>query len=266
MNLIKKLNEVDKEIQEFCYNNIFEYFDFIEQYMSFISNFLISSLEHEIKKTQTKKEFDEIIEKYRLFNTDTVLTCVPDDVDEKDVIPKTRILNLQNGALKIYSQHYKLINEYTTLKYMQISKSYIKSKNDIKIFNSKRMFLTNKYLNMMRSLKKELIDDALTDIIDFIKEYGEILQQTKKFDDFINKLPELPIEVENKTKTPQIQKIFDYKNLQNIAINNGYKYKWSSGDHNIYEHPTTKNIVVIPAHKIGLGLSIKIQKQIYNNK
>ena len=50
-----------------------------------------------------------------------------------------------------------------------------------------------------------------------------------------------------------------------LAISNGYEYKRSNGSHDVYEHTKTNKIIVIPAHSLGLGLSIKIQKQIFNN-
>lgn len=61
------------------------------------------------------------------------------------------------------------------------------------------------------------------------------------------------------------EKIFNYKELNKLATSNLFEYKYSNGSHQIFENKNTKKIVVIPAHEIGKGLSIKIQKQICCN-
>ena len=53
--------------------------------------------------------------------------------------------------------------------------------------------------------------------------------------------------------------------MSRLAEDNNYIYKRSKGDHRIYEHSDTNKIVVIPAHSLGLGLSVRIQKQIFDN-
>ena len=62
------------------------------------------------------------------------------------------------------------------------------------------------------------------------------------------------------------RKIFDYKEMLRLAQQNGYEHKRTSGDHLILQHKKSKNIIVIPAHQLGYGLMLEIQKQIRINK
>ena len=63
--------------------------------------------------------------------------------------------------------------------------------------------------------------------------------------------------------SPVISKIFEWKDMDRLAYDEGYIYKYSNGSHRIYNHGTNNRTLVIPTHTLGLGLSIKIQKDIY---
>ena len=76
MNIIKTLNQLDKIIEEKCYNKIFEYFDFIEDYLSIISDLVIKSINLEIENATSMDEFNKIIEKYMLMNENNVLNTI----------------------------------------------------------------------------------------------------------------------------------------------------------------------------------------------
>ena len=65
--------------------------------------------------------------------------------------------------------------------------------------------------------------------------------------------------------TYEIRKIYNYEDMAKLAEEHDYLYKRSNGDHRIYEHSVTNKIIVIPAHTLGRGLSVKIQKQIFKN-
>lgn len=58
--------------------------------------------------------------------------------------------------------------------------------------------------------------------------------------------------------------IDDWKEMERIALAKGYEYKNAKGkgSHRRYEHKDTKQCITIPSHDLGLGLSMKIQKQI----
>jgi predicted RNA binding protein YcfA (HicA-like mRNA interferase family) len=61
-------------------------------------------------------------------------------------------------------------------------------------------------------------------------------------------------------------KIFDYKEMINLAEQNEYKQVRQSGDHIIMQHVKSNKIVPIPAHELKYGLMLQIQKQIETNK
>ncbi len=47
-----------------------------------------------------------------------------------------------------------------------------------------------------------------------------------------------------------------------LAIEKGFKAKRTTGDHLMYEHEKTKQLVPIPAHELGYGLMLEIQKEL----
>lgn len=58
--------------------------------------------------------------------------------------------------------------------------------------------------------------------------------------------------------------IDDYKKLSKLAEDNGFVYVRSNGDHGIFKHDNGCITVIPQGRSIGKGLSIKIQKSIYN--
>ncbi|EOU2017378.1 type II toxin-antitoxin system HicA family toxin [Clostridium perfringens] len=87
-------------------------------------------------------------------------------------------------------------------------------------------------------------------VLDFTEKY-----QNKK----LNEIKEL----ENLTiKKCKYIKIFDYKKMCKLAIEKGFKAKRTTGDHLMYEHEKTKQLVPIPAHELGYGLMLEIQKEL----
>lgn len=57
--------------------------------------------------------------------------------------------------------------------------------------------------------------------------------------------------------------IDDYRELNRLAEKNGYVYKSQSGSHRKFENDDGC-VVIIPQHTLGVGLSLKIQKNIIN--
>ncbi len=68
--------------------------------------------------------------------------------------------------------------------------------------------------------------------------------------------------VDKRTKIKKIstKKIFDYKKMNKLLQGNGYKEVRQTGDHKIFSDGIKS--IPIPQHKIGKGLSSKIQGQI----
>lgn len=100
-----------------------------------------------------------------------------------------------------------------------------------------------------------------------MEDYLDSLMTSLEFLDDLNnnKIKENEEDITNDSCNLTYKKIFSYKEMEKLALSNNYVYKWSNGSHNVYEHAHSNKIVVIPAHELGLGLSIKIQKQILSN-
>lgn len=69
-------------------------------------------------------------------------------------------------------------------------------------------------------------------------------------------------EVKTKKVRERWNKIFNYKDMMSFAEENGFKLIRIAGSHHIFEHENSNKIVVIPAHELGYGLQMSIQKQI----
>ncbi|EOU2020133.1 type II toxin-antitoxin system HicA family toxin (plasmid) [Clostridium perfringens] len=87
-------------------------------------------------------------------------------------------------------------------------------------------------------------------VLDFTEKY-----ENKKLEE-IRELENLTIE-----KCKYI-KIFDYKKMCKLAKDKGFKPKRTKGDHLMYEHTKTKQLVPIPAHELGYGIMREIQKEL----
>ena len=131
---------------------------------------------------------------------------------------------------------------------------------------NKRANLTRKAMvSQIEYFTKEVSKQFSSNMADYLaslKESVEFIEELNKEDvtedEFIN------IEDIN-NKRYKIKKIYKYEEMSKLAEDNNNIYKRSKGDHRIYEHSGTNKIVVIPAHSLGLGLSIRIQKQIFDN-
>lgn len=113
--------------------------------------------------------------------------------------------------------------------------------------------------------KKYLIADVedYIDIYDNLDDENEVGEERVFYRDAWLEKDKTGIVTE---KRESVNKIFDYKEMERLAIKNGYKYSRSSGDHNIYTHEISRKSIVIPAHELGKGLMLNIQKQIFDNK
>ena len=89
-----------------------------------------------------------------------------------------------------------------------------------------------------------------------------IERKNKEYDDEEYEL----IEKLKQSQKKNYFKIFDYKEMINLAEQNEYKQVRQSGDHIIMQHNKSNKIVSIPAHELKYGLMLQIQKQIETNK
>lgn len=128
---------------------------------------------------------------------------------------------------------------------------------------SKRMLVFNGIINGICSSLDKAYDTEYNLLIEIEKELQKLKNYTtitydKKSIDLINE--------SNKNARQQMLKIFNYKDMIKLAKEHNYREVRYHGDHLILLHNETNKMVVIPAHNLGYGLMIKIQKQIKDNK
>lgn len=103
-----------------------------------------------------------------------------------------------------------------------------------------------------------------------LQELNQIIKKVIKEISQLENNYDVPVQVREEAlrvdKNFKIKNIYSYKDMCDLAVENGYNYLRSSGDHLIYKHDKSCRIVVIPAHTLTRGLSIEIQKQINSRK
>lgn len=287
MNWITKCNQLEKENKDVIYESCCKLIDCWE---SFINNTIntacnkffqdkgieniidkmitskdsecLSKLfldEEDIKRAGLDKEdifsvFDEVID-YKYFTT-FLQKIVIESMDEND--------DLLEKCIDCYYDEITIIKDclyemsIKCLPYIRNEKELYLMSNRLSLFSRT---IDNQYRNLNSELKYGFAQDFSRCIKELVEEkvYGllkseDLPENNNDTDDTLGNNKSIPI-----------KKIFDYKEMESLALKNGFSYKWSNGSHNIYEHNKSKKIVVIPAHELGLGLSIKIQKQIQSN-
>lgn len=130
----------------------------------------------------------------------------------------------------------------------------------------KRTSLTHKAIvSQIEYFLRETVQNFSNNMEDYIDSLIDSVEFMENLNEENNDLNDNIDLSEEACKKHKIQKIYNYEDMGRLAISNGYEYKRSNGSHDVYEHTKTNKIIVIPAHSLGLGLSIKIQKQIFNN-
>ena len=230
----------------------------------------------------------QIQDKWQVF-ADKVYEGITEDFDLDDILANgdldymnERIATLLRENIRKHSDlvNYNDLKVYDRIDAMMndvINKSciFIKSKKEETRFRKRICLLFNSICGQMEYFIKETLQGTSEDLacffnisiaekIDSLKR--EILKheseiRKRNFNESICSDELNNIDIANQ----KYEKIFSYKDMEKLALKNGFIYKWSNGSHNVYEHNETNKIVVIPAHELGLGLSLKIQKQIYTN-
>lgn len=139
---------------------------------------------------------------------------------------------------------------------------YVKCKRDYQLLAARMVKFNRTTNNIYNTLDKSCKYEY--SILKEIKSEIESLQ--KYTDDKYVKEYAAPIIESNKTERKNLTKIFDYKEMVRLAQENNYRQIRCNGDHLIMIHNESNKIVVIPAHELGYGLMIKIQRQIEDNK
>jgi predicted RNA binding protein YcfA (HicA-like mRNA interferase family) len=245
MNYIKKLNELELEKRDEIYNIVSEVFGECEKTISTLYNLCLLCLQHDDKKIDlSRDEFEKVVKQ----------------INDKCSDLRTNLSKYTLKMSKLISSMVKQCAPYTN------------NKRELLILLNKRgTYMVFKYTSMIHTISNDLIGDFSKDLLGFLIEFRKDIKENtvSKIIDTIDNLPEGEKEIAYTTvenEKSSFKKIFNYRNMEKLAVDNNYNYKWTNGSHMIYEHDITNKIVVIPTHDLGLGLSIKIQKQIINNK
>lgn len=146
-----------------------------------------------------------------------------------------------------------------------ITSKYIKSNKDYEMLYKRIDEFSKNLINIAIGLDVNCIDE--TYIFEEIREDFSMLYTMidKKLNKEIEEEHELMERFERNQKKNYL-KIFDYKEMINLAEEHEYEQVKQSGDHIIMQHRKTNKIVPIPVYELKYGLALQIQKQIQLNK
>ena len=198
------------------------------------------------KSNSNEIDYIEIFDKYRECDEKIEEIYSNDILYEVLETQRDRMICLNNQKARVIAKHLTLgcgasvkeINNFIDIK----TKQQIKKFTDVIISDLEK---NDKYLLELNSVTFELITNILHRFNEEENDIEEIIttEDIKRY----NYIP-------------------NYKDLERIALNNGYIYKHSNGSHRRLEHKDTKKCITIPSHnQLGLGISLAIQKQIYIN-
>lgn len=251
MNWIIKFNQLEKE-------NTDKVLDIIAKFDKYKNDMLDDmytkayNLEYSIDKLNVEvlrfneldEEINKLIEIYKEIKNefDTVMNKVAD--------------YLHGTGREVRQLQYNMIE--TTSRYITSNKEQGMLDRRIDMFGKK-------LIKMAHTLEIHHVDESI--ILKEIREKFEIIFKIaeKKLNKEIEEECEL-IEQLKEKKQRDYFKIFDYKEMINLAEQNEYKQVRISGDHIIMQHKKSNKIVPIPAHELKYGLMLQIQKQISANK
>lgn len=250
MNWVKAFNELQKKYDEKIYNKATEYFESFGE--------IVAPLE---------QKFGELLSELMQMYDDL-------NIDDEDKMDKA-MSTYREGKLVMSQIEFEYENHRSQLavdfkRYVgNLCKEimmFVNSRKDAALVKKRVLMYLKHSSDKLESLLSELFYGAVWFYKEFRKHIKEMVLSNSLLDSEMDVYSETIEELSNEVKDGldefAIKKIFDYKEMESLAKDNGYEYKWSNGSHRIYENTQTSKIVVIPAHDLGLGLSIKIQKQI----
>ncbi|MBP3707072.1 MAG: hypothetical protein J6J36_00445 [Clostridia bacterium] len=226
----------DKVVLDIAENNVMKTEEIVALFNEFIKN---------TSKAIAKNEIDylDIIVSYGYIN-DELDKIVSEEEFMNDLEKHTEDIKKINTLYLDAVGNVLLgfgINDYrqfsTQVRILQ-EKFYTKAKNVVNVDIER----SNKKIN-------EVTRNAFALIKDLFKDFGDFEEE------------EIDI-AEIETDLMRYEYIGDYRRLNSLAKENGYKFKSQKGDHAKYEDEEG-NVVIIPQGRdVGYGLSIRIQKDI----
>ncbi|MGL4731561.1 MAG: type II toxin-antitoxin system HicA family toxin [Clostridium sp.] len=244
-NWIKVFNEVEAEAYEMTYEvgNVIE--EILKTDYTEVSKLCEKTL---IETKYNNKKFKSLDEKFRyiIMRFNEVAELNTNKKSIKDIGEKM--------GRKIDEYHYGVdmlllskIQECTNIE----EKLFLKRRQLLLMRLAKQLDAYQKmFLHEILDSETELKTELMNYVFDFNSKY-----QNKKLDE----LRELETLTIDKFK---YRKIFDYKDMCKHAKSNGFEHKRTTGDHMMFEHKKTKELIPIPAHELGYGLMREIQKEI----
>lgn len=114
-------------------------------------------------------------------------------------------------------------------------------------------FIVRKIEYFTNTQFKEKVSEVKQEMCYMIQMYNEYIMSLDEEDN-------IDIEHEETDNIKQKKKIFDYKTMDKFLLDNGFEAIRQKGSHKVYFNECTNKTTVVPQHKLGLGLSMKIQK------
>lgn len=130
------------------------------------------------------------------------------------------------------------------------------NRGQLPLYQKRCNVLRNKIEIMIKSMHDNYAEELVDILMQILHDTGKLVSESDK------KKYEI---IQEEDKKIQYKKIFDYKEMQQLALDYGYEKVRTTGDHMMYKHIKTNKLVPIVAHEIQTGLSRQIQKQLYRN-
>ena len=257
-NWVKSLNLLQKESNDLILDKAVDIYD------KYIKDFAIANENfEEIKFTIEVKEFKNFNEEVKFIYS--VVDCV-----------KKLDGNIKPNAISCFSSEINKIIDNLEEKIVDVSSHSMFTGKEAKIFAIRATSYVNKTKRNLLNFCIESTDKFVTlhkYIDDYIEDTSYRLKKSlnQEKDEIMLEKIELQKKIEDlKSKLvvdyQRSKKIFSYKEMLRLAQQNGYNHKRTTGDHLILQHQESQKIIVIPAHSLGYGLMLEIQKQIKQNK
>lgn len=209
-----------------------------------IGNLLDKLNAHAIVGEKLKTEVERLIQIY---------IEMVDEYDKAMVEIKKYIYVCGNEVIELNQNMIRIIN------------LYIRSDKDFFMMQTRMDAFTKKLISISASLEMFDIDKegVFQEVYNDLMSIKEIIEtRNNEYDDEQEKL----LKQLKESQKRDYCKIFDYKDMIDLAEKNEYKQIRQSGDHIIMQHKKTNKIVPIPAHELKYGIMLQIQKQIHANK
>lgn len=196
------------------------------------------------------------------------LNTIVSSTKEKYIASFVRVkIDKVYDSLRLY---YKITSKELASKNDEVGRIVFNMKNQVQFMcdTQKEVTIANTRLSLIfhriNGLGNTLRDDMVTNVILQINNIIDGINRLSNIE--YRKLKRISTPKENIEESIKLEKIYNYKDMEALARDNGYEFNRQSGDHLIYKHYKTNRIVVIPAHRLEKSLSFEIQKQLYSRR